>query len=99
MRAAHYSAVLHAIQVTMLIHKQGENPRDNSALAAELVPCVILSVARHPGIFSGLIELSTAGILRPPRRTQNDTGRGYPLRMTDDAYKTLSAGRLPAHSP
>ena len=47
MRAAHYSAVLHAIQVTMLIHKQGENPRDNSALAAELVPCVILSEAKN----------------------------------------------------
>jgi hypothetical protein len=56
----------------------------NSALAAELVPCVILSVARHPGIFSGLIELSTAGILRPPRRTQNDRRWRFRLRMTND---------------
>jgi hypothetical protein len=54
--------------------------------------------AKHPRIFFALIELSNAGILRPPRRTQNHRRWRFALRMTNNPYdmrgKLLFTGEI-----
>jgi len=49
---------------------------------------VMLSAAKHPGIFSALFELTNAGILR---FAQNDRRWHFALRMTNNLYEEVWA--------
>ena len=45
-----------------------------------------------------LFEPINTGILRPPRRTQNDRTWHFPLRMTNNTYETPIGDASPFHN-